>query len=239
MTGSTTRRLLVAAVLVLAPLAVLSPAGAEVTGTTPQTIHFTSDPPTDAIVGYRYLYGVTAESSSGLPVVYSGDPSSDVCSVYDEEPFIYGNVSPDHAGTCTVHVDQPGNGVYAPAPRITMTFQIGREATFLYPAKASKGVLGTSYTTFKANLTQRGWYGPGYGAEFAYTDQLVVFRVGGKVMCTGTTVFVDDGSIFGAATATCRAKIGLNLALKYNSYTATYGGSRDYLPSTATRKFGG
>lgn len=239
MTGSTARRLLAAAVLVLAPLVVLSPARADVTGTTPQTLHFTSDPPTDAIVGYRYLYAVTAASSSGLPVVYSGDPSSDVCQVVNEEPFIFGNVSPDHAGTCTVYVDQPGNEVYAPAPRITMTFQIGREATFVYPQKASKGVLGLSVTTFKANLVYRGWFGPGYGAEFPYVGETVVFRVGGKVMCTGTTVFVDDGSLFGTAIATCKAKIGLNLALKYNSYTATYGGSRDYLPSTATRKFGG
>jgi hypothetical protein len=238
MSGSTSRRLLAAAVLVLAPLAVLSPAGADVTGTTPQTVHFTSDPPTDAIVGYRYLYGVTAESSSGLPVVYSGDPSSDVCQVVNEEPFIYGNVYPDHAGLCIVYVDQPGNDVYAAAPRITMHFQIGRELTTLDAAMASKGLLGTSYTTFKANLRYRGWFGPGYGALFAYTDQTVVFRVGGKVMCTGTTVYVDDGNLFGAAIATCKAKIGLNLALKYNSYTATYGGSRDYLPSTATQKFG-
>ena len=119
-----------------------------------------------------------------------------------------------------------------------MTFQIGREATFLYPAKASKGVLGLSVTTFKANLVYRGWFGSGYGAQFPYPGQLVVFRVGGKVVCTGTTAYVNDGSLFGAATATCQAKIGLNAALKYNSYTATYGGSRDYLPSTATAKFG-
>ncbi|MFL6155610.1 MAG: hypothetical protein ACJ72D_05960 [Marmoricola sp.] len=238
MTGSTSRRLLAAAVLVLAPLAVLSPAGADVTGTTPQTLHFTSDPPTDAIVGYRFLYAVTAESSSGLPVVYSGDPSSDVCQVVNEEPFIYGNVSPDHAGLCTVYVDQPGNDVYAPAPRITMHFQIGRELTTLDAAKASKGVLGLSFTTFSADLHYRGWFGPGYGALFAYPDQLIVFRVGGKVMCTATTVQKDDGTFFGGGVATCKAKIGPNLALKYNSYTATYGGSRDYLPSTATRKFG-
>lgn len=240
MSGSLLRRA-AAAVLVVVPLvlplAVAAPAAAE-TGTTPQTIEFTSAPITDAIVGHRYNYAVTAEASSGLPVVLSTDPDSDVCAVGPEPPFIVGNVVPIHAGTCTIYADQPGDDEYAPAPRVTMTFEIGKEATTLTARKAGKGLLGLSATTFSATLTYRGWFGPSYGAEFPYVGQEVTFRVGNKVMCTAETVQHDDGSFFGVGLATCKAKIGLDLALTKTSYTASYAGSRDYAASTATGKLG-
>lgn len=242
MTGSVVRRALVAVLVVaplLAPLAVSGPAAAEATGSTPQTLQFTSEPPTGAIVGYRYNYAVTAESSSGLPVVLSTDPGSDTCAVSPAPPFIYGNVVPNHAGTCTVYADQPGNDEFAPAPRIAMTFEIGREATAIHPLRADKGVLGLSPTTFRAKLTRQGWFGPLYGSDFPHVGELVVFRVGNKVMCSAETVPVADDSMFGSAVATCKAKIGLDLALTRNSFTATYDGNRDYAGSTATRKFGG
>jgi hypothetical protein len=47
-------------------------------------------------------------------------------------------------------------------------------------------------------------------------------------------VYVDTGTFPGSAVATCKATIGLSAALKYKSYTATYAGSQDYKPSTAT-----
>jgi hypothetical protein len=242
MTGSTRRLLsvgaLVAALLtaLLGAPALLSPAHADSTGTTPQTLHFTSDPPTDAIVGYRYNYVVTAESSSGLPVVLSADPATPACTVSPEPPFIYGNVIADHAGPCTVFADQPGDATYAPAPRISMTFQIGKESTTLAPKTANKGLLGLTPTTFKAGLTYTGWFGPGHGAQFPYVGQEVTFSVGGKPVCTATTVAADDGSMFGTGLATCKATLGLAAALRYNTYTVSYGGSADYAGSTATGK---
>lgn len=237
MSGSLVRRVLAVAVLVTAPLAIPLAAEADVTGTTPQTIEFTSEPITDAIVGYRYNYAVTAESTSGLPVVLSTDPDSDVCAVGPEPPFVVGNVVPIHAGTCTIHADQPGNDEYAPAPRVTMTFEIGKEATTLVAQKAGKGLLGLSPTTFSATLSYRGWFGPSYG-DFPYLGQTVTFRIGSKVMCTAQTVPHDDGSFFGVGLATCKAPIGLGAALTKNSYTATFDGSRDYEGSTATGKLG-
>jgi len=201
-----------------------------------QTLHFTSAPITDAIVGYRYNYTVTAESDSGLEVELSTDPNTPACAMSGFPPFIYGNVVPLHAGTCTVFADQPGNDQYAPAERITMTFQIGRELTTLEAFKASKGILGISGTTFKANLHYRGWFGPSYGAAFPYPGQEVKFYVGGKLICSAVTVQQDDGSFFGGAIATCKAPIGVQAALKYNSYTAVYASSQDYLPSTAIGK---
>lgn len=240
MTGSTRRRLSIIgiATATTAVLAVSAsgPARADTTGTTPQTLHFTSAPPTDAIVNYRYDYAVTAESSSGLPVVLSADPSTPACSVSPDPPFIYGNVAAVHAGPCTVFADQPGDATYAAAPRISMTFQIAKESTTLVARPVAKGLLGLAPTTFKAGLTYRGWFGPGYGAQFAYPGQQVTFRVGGKVMCTATTVSASDGTMFGTGLATCKAKIGLRAATRYSTYTATYAGSEDYAGSSATGK---
>lgn len=226
-----TRVLVLALTLAVAPVAVAFPVHAE--ERLPQTLRFTSEAPTDAIVGYRYGYAVTAESSSGLPVVLTADPGTPACFATSEPPFIYGNVTAVHGGTCTVFADQPGNDVYAPAERISMTFEIARELTTLEAAKATKGILGLSGTTFRANLHRRGWFGPGYGAMLPYTGQQVSFWIGGKKICTGTTKYVDDGTFFGGAVATCKAPIGLIAAITQKTYTATFAGDLDSLPSTA------
>ena len=202
-----------------------------------QTLHFTTEPPVDAIVAFRYNYEVDAASSSGLPVTLTSDPSTPACHI---SPFsggpIYGDVVASHAGTCRIFADQPGNDEYSAAERITMTFQIARELTTLDAAKASKGLLGISGTTFSADLHRRGWFGPSYGAMFAFPGQTVKFYVGGKLICSAVTQLKDDGTFFRGGVATCKAPIGVQAALKYNSYTAVYEGEQDSLPSTAVGK---
>ncbi|MBO9519939.1 MAG: hypothetical protein J7518_00260 [Nocardioidaceae bacterium] len=203
----------------------------------PQTLHFTSDVPTGIVAFARYGAAVTAESSSGLPVTLSVEPGNPVCSVGPEPPFIHGNVGIGHAGTCTVYADQAGDDQYAPAERIEMSFEVGRVPTGLFAAKASKGALGLTPTTFRAALRYDGWFGPNE-ATLPFPGQLVTFSVAGKTMCSATTVYVQDdtvfGEFFGSAIATCKAPIGLANALKQSTYTATFAGTPDYLPSTAT-----
>lgn len=228
-------RLLAVVVIVLGVSTVPGLASASATGQTPQTLQFTSSPPTDAVVGFRYGYGVTATSSSGLPVVLTADPATPACSAGSETPMIYGNVSAIHAGTCTIFADQPGDATYAAAPRISMTFQIAQETTVVATKSASKGILGLTPTTFKATLTAGGWFGPAHG-QLPFGGEPITFRVGGKVMCTGTTVYVNDGTLFGSAVATCKATLGPQAAWKNNTYTATYAGSQDYSGSSATGK---
>ena len=201
-----------------------------------QTIHFTSAPVTGAKVNDRYGWAVTAESSSGLPVTLSTDAGSPVCQVSPFPPFIYGNISAYHAGTCNVYANQAGNDEYLPAAQQVYSFEVAREATDLVAAKASKGVLGISGTTFSASLHHNGWFGPSYGGGFPYPGQTIKFYVGGKLICSAVTVQKDDGTFFGGGVATCKAPIGVQAALKYNSYTAVYEGSQDYLPSTAIGK---
>lgn len=230
------RRISTVAALVLAlglsAFAATGPAVADVEKQ-PQTLHFTTEPPTDAVVFYRYNAVVLAESSSGLPVTISADPNTPACFADSGPVFIYGNVVLLHGGTCTIFADQPGNDEFAPAERITMTFEIAREETELVAAKASKGLLGLSPTTFKANLSRNAWFGPGQGFQ-PFVDELVTFSVAGKKVCSAKTVHVDDGSFFGAAVATCKASIGLGAALSAKSYTASYAGNQDYKPASAT-----
>lgn len=226
---------LVAAAALAAGGATALPAAADDVPKVPQTLQFTSDVPSGVSVVHdsRYFITVTAESTSGLPVEISTDPNTPACAGSGLGGFIYGNIIPVHAGTCTVFADQAGDDQYAPAERISMTFEIAPEPTYLTAAKASKGALGLTPTTFRASLETGGWFGPSWGLH-PFLGQQVSFSVGGKKMCTATTVHVDDGTFFGAATATCKATIGLTAALKYSSYTATFAGTQDYLPSTAS-----
>ena len=209
-----------------------APAGADDSALLPQTLHFTSEPPAEAFVLWRYGYVVTAESTSGLPVVLSADPNTPACQVVQSPPSIYGNVFTDKAGPCTVFADQPGNDEYAPAERISMTFEVSREPSMLQAKKASKGLLGLTPTTFSANLLVVSWWGPSQG-WLPDSGQVVTFSVGGKQMCSAKTVYVDDGSFFGSAIATCKATIGLLTARRSTSYTAEFAGDDYFLPSTA------
>jgi hypothetical protein len=85
----------------------------------PQSIAFTSSPPTPATVGGRYP--VSAQATSGLPVTFSVDASSTSgsCTLSGT------SVSFDHAGSCVVDADQAGDANYAPAPRVRQTITIG------------------------------------------------------------------------------------------------------------------
>jgi hypothetical protein len=201
----------------------------------PQVLHFTTAAPTGVTAFARYGAVVLAEASSGLPVTLSVDPSSSqVCSVASSEPIPgSGNISIQQAGTCRVNADQAGNEQYAPADRITVSFDVSRIPTQLAAAKASKNILGLTPTTFRADLSYFGWFGPSQGYQ-PLLGQPVSFSLGGKTVCTGTTVHVQDGSFFGAARATCKATIGLNAATKYRSYKATFAGTPGYADSTAT-----
>lgn len=84
-----------------------------------QTITFSSTPPSGAAIGGP-SYTVAATSSSGLPVVFSANPSSaSVCTVSGSTVSLTG------AGTCTVDADQPGDATHGPAPQVQQSFTIG------------------------------------------------------------------------------------------------------------------
>jgi hypothetical protein len=82
-----------------------------------QTITFTSTPP--AVDRYDPPYTVTATSTSGLPVVFTTDPSSvGVCSVSGS------SVSFSGRGTCIVYANEAGDANYLPAPQVQQVFPV-------------------------------------------------------------------------------------------------------------------
>ena len=115
-------------------------------GLTGQTISFSSVPPVGAVVGVT-TYTVTAAATSGLPVVFSPDPSSaSVCTVSGS------TVTPVGAGTCTIDANQFGNGVYQVAPQVQQSFAVGGGAPSLsvqsinFTSTApSSAAIGSSY----------------------------------------------------------------------------------------------
>ena len=84
----------------------------------PQTISFTSTPPTNAKTGNTYT--PTATSTSGLAVALTVAPSSaTVCSIASD-----GVVTFNAAGTCTIDANQAGNSTYAPASQVTQAVTV-------------------------------------------------------------------------------------------------------------------
>jgi hypothetical protein len=84
----------------------------------PQTISFTSMPPSDAVFdGPTYL--VSATASSDLPVMLSVDTSAtSVCSLTGSTVSFIG------VGTCTIDANQSGNDYYSPAPQVQQGFTV-------------------------------------------------------------------------------------------------------------------
>ncbi|HEY2373579.1 MAG TPA: hypothetical protein VGH82_13740 [Gaiellaceae bacterium] len=137
-------------------------------GLVPQTIAFTSTPPSSADLGDP-PYIVSATASSGLPVVFSADSSSAaVCTVSGASVVVVG------AGTCIVNASQFGNLTYA-SVQVQQSFTVGGGApsqsvqtiqfSSVPPAAAVVG--GTPYTlgatassglpvTFSADATSAG-----------------------------------------------------------------------------------
>lgn len=226
-------------VAALAALAATS-GSASAAGSTPQTITFTTTPPT----GSDWFFGdfhdapgyvAYAVASSGLPVTYSVDPASAatcrITGVLEDNP-VYGpgaEIEFLDAGVCTIRADQPGNDEFLPAAQALQSFVIEKVQTWLTAARAAKGVLGMTPSTFSATLQVPQEMGPGW-LTVGYPGQLVTFTVGGKRACAAYTG--TDG------VATCKAPIGLAAAVRESTYTAAYAGNASYRPSGAVGKLG-
>jgi hypothetical protein len=111
----------------------------------PQTITFTSTPPTNATVGGTYTVSATG-GSSGNPVTFSIDSSSTsgACTISGS------TVTLAKAGNCVVDANQAGGGVYSPAPQVQQSFTIA--------AAASSAQTITFTSTPPTNATVGGTY---------------------------------------------------------------------------------
>lgn len=230
-------RALVPALAVVASLvAAIPPASALPGEDAPQTLFFTTEAPVGATWG-RFPYFVEAKSTTGADAFISVDPSSTGCTgpAPGEAERGMVAVSFPRPGSCIIHADEPGGVGLAPAPQITQAFEVGRLNSYVTTTKASKGLVGLTPTTFRAELDVDTFFGPGTIIS-GYRDAAITFAIAGRTMCSAKTVVVpSDNPFVVKVLATCKATIGLGNALR-SSYTASFAGDDLYLPDSATGK---
>ena len=141
----------------------------------PQTISFTTTAPSGAYVGGP-TYGVAANASSGLAVVFSsGSPS--VCSVSGS------TVSFTASGTCIVRANQSGNASYQPAPQVQQSFTV-------VPPPSAQTITFTSSAPGSAV-----YLGPNYNVSATASSGLPVsFTVSGTCTLSGSSTVVMAGA---------------------------------------------
>jgi hypothetical protein len=108
----------------------------------PQTIAFTSAPPTNAVFGGTYT--PTATASSGLPVTITIDSfSSSDCSISGGVVTFTGTFE------CVIDANQAGNTTYAPARQVEQTVSLGKgPQTIIFTSTAPTNAVvgGPTYT---------------------------------------------------------------------------------------------
>jgi hypothetical protein len=185
-----------------------------------QTITFVSTPPANAIVGGP-AYVVSAAAGSGLPVVFSADPSSaGVCTVTDA------TVSTIGAGTCTILADQPGNAAFRPAPTVKQSFAVGSgtrslsvqsiQFTSTAPSGAVIGGLYTLAATASSGLPVSFAASPASAGICTVNGDIVSFLGAGT--CRITASQEGDGSYLPAPQV--QQWFGVDLRLQAISFTS-------------------
>jgi hypothetical protein len=110
----------------------------------PQTINFTSTPPSNATVGGATYTVMASGGASGIAVTLSVDPSAtSVCTISASV------VSDIGIGTCEIDANQSGNTEYSAAQQATQSFPVGgipQAITFTSSAPSDELVGGPHYT---------------------------------------------------------------------------------------------
>lgn len=110
----------------------------------PQTITFTSTAPSGAVVGGPAYTPAATGGASGNPVTFTIDASTAAnCSISG------GDVTFQHAGSCTVNANQAGDADHLPASQVQQSFAIGQGSqaiTYTSTAPTDAKVSGPTYT---------------------------------------------------------------------------------------------
>ncbi|MFL5600400.1 MAG: RCC1 domain-containing protein, partial [Gemmatimonadaceae bacterium] len=115
------------------------PAGLDLIPGLPQTISFTSVPPSPAVVGAAYTVTATG-GGSGNPVTFSIPTTSSVCSVSDNTVTFLA------VGSCTIAADQAASTEYSAGTQVTQTFNVvGVQAIQFTSVAPNPGVVGATY----------------------------------------------------------------------------------------------
>jgi virginiamycin B lyase len=153
-----------------------------ITTPAPQTITFTSTPPSPAVYGGKYT-PVATGGGSGQPVTLSIDPASaaGACSINGS-----GVVSFTGVGTCVIDANQAGGADWLPAQQVQQSFTIGQASqaitfTSIPPASPKFG------STYPVSATGGGSGNP---VTFGINSE----GLGPCVISGSTVTFIGAGS---------------------------------------------
>lgn len=177
-----------------------------------QAITFTQ--PANTVYGADVA--LTASAPAGAVVFTSTTPS--ICTV------VAGKAHPVGIGTCTIAADQPGNGNYNAAPRVTKSLTV---------AKAPITVTTTSSTGSYSLVTSRVGYKTVVKSAVTglpVAGVTVTTKINGFTAGTGCTAVTDA-----TGTASCLSN-AVTIALGQPQFTATAAESQFHLGGTATAR---
>jgi hypothetical protein len=164
-----------------------------------QSVTFTSAEPSSAAVGGT-AYLPVAGASSGLPVYFSIDPSSDgacVLNLDGSSPFVT-SISFLTSGTCIVDADQDGNDVFDPAPQVDQSFPVApgdQTVSFTSSPPSAAVVNGDGYTptaSASSGLPASFSIDPASNGVCALVGPQVIFNASGT--CTVDASQAGDGN---------------------------------------------
>ena len=153
-----------------------------ITPPAPQTITFTTSPPSPAVYGGSYTPKASG-GGSGNPVTFIIDPASTAgaCSINSS-----GVVSFTGLGTCVIDANQAGGGSYAAAPQVQQSFTIGQapQAITFTSTPPTSPTFGSTYTVSAT----------GGGSGNPVTFSISADGLGPCVISGSTVTFIGAGS---------------------------------------------
>lgn len=150
----------------------------------PQTITFTSSPPSNAVYGGSYTASATG-GDSGNPVVLSIDSSSTpwACRISGAASTA-ATVSFTGVGSCVIDANQGGNSDYLPAAQAQQTLSVGK-ATLTVTADDKSKPFGASVPPLTATIT-----------GFVTGETLGTSGVIGSPLCTTTATATSPAGTY-------------------------------------------
>ena len=122
----------------------------------PQSVTFTSTPPTNANAGDDAgSYTPTATGgASGKPVVFSTDAADNSVCFFYQGAVYFGGIQTEAGGVCVIDANQAGNAYYGAAPLATQSFTVARAAQIGFTAPGTGQVGASAVLTATATLGQ-------------------------------------------------------------------------------------
>ncbi|WP_157801273.1 IPT/TIG domain-containing protein [Sphingobium sp. LB126] len=180
-------------------------------GQATQTIAFTSPVPSVAVGG---SYTPIATASSGLPVILTIDPSSNVvCGLSG------GTVSFTAVGTCTVNADQAGDANTTAAPRVQQSVTVGQatQTVAFTSTPPSSAIVGGAY-----NLTATASSGLPVAFTIDPSSSTVCGLSGSAVTFTAAGTCTIDADQAGSADHTAAPRVQQSVVVTQALQTITF-----------------